>query len=183
MFQVGGPTSNFGQRAWSCGGGGRTGGRGVAGGCAVRLPDRQPARPGGGAPAAGSAIVVSVHREGKDVEKAYDLAQDAAVVLAGKPANVADLKAGTWIVLRLSKDKKTVVGIKGMQCGREQPGRLAGIGTNHLATGAGRHRPRPRFFVPRPPSVARDNRPFSLRLACIRTSEVCRQTDARRQSP
>jgi hypothetical protein len=64
--------------------------------------------------AAGRAIVVSVRREGKDVEKAYDLAQDAAVVLAGKPANVADLKAGTRIVLRLSKDKKTVVGIKGV---------------------------------------------------------------------
>jgi RNA polymerase sigma factor (sigma-70 family) len=69
---------------------------------------------------AGNGIVVTVNEGGKKaVEKTFTLAKDAKVLLndgrtkgdPGKEGKLADLTEGTGVVLQLSADQKTVLGI------------------------------------------------------------------------
>jgi RNA polymerase sigma factor (sigma-70 family) len=69
---------------------------------------------------AGNGIVVTTsEKEKKGVEKAFSLAKDAKVILndgrtkgdPGKEGKLADLAEGTGVVLQLSADQKTVLGI------------------------------------------------------------------------
>jgi RNA polymerase sigma factor (sigma-70 family) len=69
---------------------------------------------------AGNGIVVTTNEGGKKgVEKTYTLAKDAKVMLndgrtkgdPGKEGKLADLTEGTGVVLQLSADQKTVLGI------------------------------------------------------------------------
>jgi RNA polymerase sigma factor (sigma-70 family) len=57
----------------------------------------------------GKAIVVNVRQGGKDVPQAFALPKEVPVVIAGKAANPAALKAGMPVGLQLSRDRKRVV--------------------------------------------------------------------------
>lgn len=62
--------------------------------------------------AAKNTITLAVRRKGKDVDQTFDLTRNVQVRLVGKATNLSDLRAGTQVVLKRSKDRKAIVEIK-----------------------------------------------------------------------
>jgi RNA polymerase sigma factor (sigma-70 family) len=60
-----------------------------------------------------NTLLLGVKKDGKTVDRSFDLAQDVRVTLGGKPAALADLKQGTRVWLTLSGDRSRVVSVRG----------------------------------------------------------------------
>ena len=56
-----------------------------------------------------NTITLTITRRGETVEQTFDLTKDVAVTLLGR---LSDVKPGMQVSLNMSKDKKTVAGIK-----------------------------------------------------------------------
>jgi RNA polymerase sigma factor (sigma-70 family) len=59
-----------------------------------------------------NTITLTVRRKGKDVEQTFDLARHVQVQVAGKASALSGVTAGMSVALKLSGDRKAVVGIK-----------------------------------------------------------------------
>jgi RNA polymerase sigma factor (sigma-70 family) len=60
-----------------------------------------------------NVLLLAVKKDGKAVERSFELAQDVRVTLGGKPAALADLRQGTRVSLTLSKDRSRVIEVRG----------------------------------------------------------------------